>query len=80
MLHPEFQSVGHHNGDQASKSYNYSKIIWGVLKTAAAIIISSKYNSTRLIYLHINLDNLYFKNWGSIGVEVQLLSNMFLFY
>lgn len=61
--------------DQASKSYNYSKFIWGVLKTLIAIEISSEYNSTRQRYLHISCDNLYFKNWGeSIGIDVQLLS------
>lgn len=77
LLHPEFQSLGHCYKDQASKSYNYSKFIWGVLKTAIAIVICSKHNSTRR-YLHIHFDNLYFKNWGeSIGVDVQLLSKYF---
>lgn len=51
----------------------YSKFIRRVLKTATAIVIPSKYNSTRLHYFCINFDNLYFKNGGrSVGIDVQL--------
>lgn len=52
-MHLEFQSPYHCYRDQASKSYNYSKFIGWVLKTATTIIISSKYNSIRLLYLHM---------------------------
>lgn len=78
LLHPEFQNLEHCYKDQTRKSYDYRKLNWGVLKIARAIVISSKYNSTRQCYLRINFDNLCFKNWKeSIGVEVQLLSKNF---
>lgn len=78
LLYPEFQNLEHCYKDQTHKSYKYRKLNWGVLKTARAIVISSKYKSTRQCYLHINSDNLCFKNWKkSIGVDTQLLSKNF---
>lgn len=77
-MHPKFQSLDHCYRDQASKSYSYSKFIWGILKMATAIVMSFKYSSTRLHYLRINFDNLYIRNWGeSIGVGFRLLSKNF---
>lgn len=55
LLCVEFQNLGRCYTDEASNSCHDSKFIWGVLKTATAIVIPSKHNYvTRLSYLCLN--------------------------
>lgn len=72
-MHPKFQSLDHCYRDQASKSYNYTKFIGWVLKTATTTVISSKYNSIRLLYLHMYILTICILKLGegSIGVDFQ---------
>jgi hypothetical protein len=77
MLHLEFQSLGYCYTVQASKCYKYSKSIWGVLKTGTVIIVPSKQNLARFLFVG-KFWQMHFEHWEEMHrVDIKLFFQKF---